>query len=85
MGLMKGQTIHFTIPDVLKWVATFILIVGTFINAGYPELYPIGPGLLALGGAVWLIVSVMWKEPALILTNAVLTLVGICGIIIATL
>jgi hypothetical protein len=40
----------------------------------------LGPGLLALGGVVWLIVSVMWKEAALIVTNGVLTLVGISGI-----
>ena len=73
------------IDVILKWVATFILIIGTFINAGFPELYPLGPGLLALGGAVWLIVSFMWKEPALIITNGVLTLVGISGIILATL
>ena len=44
------------IDVILKWVATLILIIGTFINAGFPELYPLGPGLLALGGAVWLIV-----------------------------
>ena len=72
------------IDVILKWVATLILIIGTFINAGFPELYPIGPGLLALGGADWLIVSFMWKEPALIITNGVLTLVGISGIILAT-
>ena len=73
------------IDVILKWVATLILIIGTFINAGFPELYPLGPVLLALGGAVWLIVSFMWKEPALIITNGVLTLVGISGIILATL
>ena len=65
---------------ILKWVATAILILGTFINANRPDLYPLGPGLLALGGVVWLIVSVMWKEAALIVTNGVLTLVGIIGI-----
>ena len=68
--------------DVLiKWVATATLIIGTFINANWPELYPVGPGLLALGGALWLIVSIMWKEPALIVTNGVLTLVGLIGIL----
>ena len=68
------------IDIVLKWIATIILIIGTGVNAlGF---YPYGPMLLALGGAVWLIVSVMWKEPALIVTNAVLTLVGITGLLI---
>jgi len=66
--------------SILKWIATAILIVGTFVNATYPSLYPLGPGLLALGGIFWLIVSFMWKEPALIVTNGVLTVVGLGGI-----
>ena len=45
------------IDQILKWVATFTLIVGTFVNAGFPHLYPIGPILLvakilALSGVV---------------------------------
>ena len=70
------------IDQILKWIATFTLIVGTFINAGFPHLYPIGPMLLAMGGIIWLVVSVIWKEPALITTNAVLTITGIGGIML---
>ena len=81
-NILNNKALKFDV--ILKWVATLILIIGTFINAGFPELYPLGPGLLALGGAVWLIVSFMWKEPALIITNAVLTIVGIAGIMLAT-
>ena len=66
----------------LKWLATAVLIVGTFINAGFPELYPVGPLLLAMGGVIWLIVSFLWKEPALIVTNTVLTLMGFGGILL---
>ena len=66
----------------LKWLATAILIIGTFVNAGFPELYPIGPLLLASGGVVWLIVSFLWKEPALIVTNLVLTAMGFGGILL---
>ena len=68
--------------QILKWIATFTLIVGTFVNAGFPQLYPIRPMLLAMGGIIWLIVSVIWKEPALITTNAVLTITGIGGILL---
>ena len=68
--------------QILKWTATFTLIVGTFVNAGLRHLYPIGPILLVLGGINWLIVSVIWKEPALITTNAVLTITGIGGILL---
>jgi|TARA_R110000803_G_scaffold36513_3_gene78384 hypothetical protein len=66
----------------LKWLATAVLIIGTFINAGFPELYPVGPLLLALGGIIWLIVSFLWKEPALIVTNLVLTAMGFGGILL---
>ena len=68
--------------NTLKWIATAVLIIGTFVNAGFPELYPIGPLLLALGGVIWLAVSFLWKEPALIVTNLVLTTVGFGGILL---
>ena len=32
-----------TTGNTLKWIATAVLIVGTFVNAGFPELYPVGP------------------------------------------
>jgi hypothetical protein len=71
-----------TTGNNLKWLATAILIIGTFVNAGFPELYPVGPLLLAMGGIVWLIVSFLWKEPALIVTNLVLTAMGFGGILL---
>jgi|TARA_R110000796_G_scaffold177743_1_gene294563 hypothetical protein len=64
--------------SILKWSGTATLIIGTAVNSlGY---YPEGPLLLALGGTFWVIVSVMWKEPALIVTNTVLLLVGLAGL-----
>lgn len=68
------------IDVILKWTATAVLIAGTFINAAFPNLYPLGPAILALGGIIWLVVSFMWKEPALIVTNGVLSAVGVVGI-----
>jgi hypothetical protein len=62
----------------LKWIATVILIVGTAINSlGY---YPEGPLTLALGGIIWLIVSVRWREPSLIVTNGVMLATGLAGL-----
>ena len=43
----------------LKWIATATLVVGSFINSAFPELYPIGPAVLIAGGVVWLVVSCM--------------------------
>ena len=63
----------------LKWTATVILIIGTGINAlGF---YPAGPIILVIGSFIWLIVSCMWNEPALIVTNLVLCVVGAAGLL----
>ena len=68
------------IDTLLKWLATAILIVGTGVNAF--GIYPLGAIILALGGLIWLAVSCMWREPSLIVTNAVLFLVGTGGIVL---
>ena len=66
------------IDFVLKWLATATLIIGAAINGlGY---YPVGPLILAAGGCIWLIVAIMWREWSLILTNAVMTSVGLLGL-----
>jgi len=62
---------------ILKWVATATLITGTVFNAGFPQLYPLGPLVLALGGFVWLVVAVMWRDWALIATNFVMSATGL--------
>lgn len=65
------------LDQILKWVATATLCVGTVFNAGFPELYPVGPLILAAGGYIWLIVSIMWKDWALIATNIVMSTTGL--------
>ena len=62
----------------LKWIGTVVLILGTAINSlGY---YPEGPITLALGGVIWLIVSIRWHEASLIVTNAVMLSTGLAGL-----
>jgi hypothetical protein len=66
--------------QILKWVATGILIVGSLVNSlGY---YPAGPMILGLGAIVWLIVSIMWKEMSLIVTNLIFAVITLIGLII---
>ena len=63
----------------LKWIATAVLIVGTAVNsAGY---YPEGPAILFFGGLIWLVVAIRWREPALIVTNAVMSVTAVIGFI----
>ena len=64
----------------LKWAATTVLILETAVNTALPQLFPLGPLILALGGVLWLVVSIMWREWALIVTNAVMMAVGIVGL-----
>ena len=64
----------------LKWIATVVLIIGTGVNSlGY---YPEGPIILVLGGVFWTAVSIIWKETSLIVTNTVMLLTGIGGLIL---
>ena len=65
------------VDQILKWVATATLIVGTVFNAGFPDLYPVGPLILAAGGYIWLVVSIIWKDWALIATNIVMSTTGL--------
>lgn len=61
-----------TYDNMLKWIATTLLIVGTiFLNLGDIN---IGRILLFVGGIFWLYVSILWKEPALIIANTVMLL-----------
>ena len=62
--------------EILKWVATVTLIVGFgLMSAGITEGWYLQIG----GGILWLTVSVIIKDKALIVTNGAMTAVGIIG------
>ena len=63
----------------LKWIATAILIIGVGVNS--LGIYPLGPILLLLGGLTWLVVSIMWRDAALITTNGTMSLVSTLALI----
>ena len=64
---------------LMKWTATVILILGTAVNGlGY---YPQGPLLLVLGGVVWLAVAVRVRDVPLIVTNLVMSVVGLTTVL----
>lgn len=65
--------------EALKWAATTILIIGTGVNSlGF---YPAGPIMLILGGFMWLAVAIHIKDRPLIVTNLVMSLVGLAGVL----
>jgi hypothetical protein len=54
----------------LKWVASVIILCAMSIR-GTPELAPLDLQLSIAGVFLWLIVSLVWKDRALILLNGV--------------
>ncbi len=64
--------------DSVKWAATITLIVSVGLNG--LGLYPHGPIVQVLGGTLWLIASLKMKDKPLIVTNGLMTLVGILAL-----
>ena len=52
------------------------------VGANSLAIYPLGPLATLAGGLTWLIVSIMWKEAALITTNLVLSAITVIGLYI---
>ena len=63
----------------LKWIATMVLILGTIVNSA--GIYPAGAFILMFGGLLWLGVAIQWREPALIVTNSVMFLAALAGML----
>jgi len=69
------------LDQILKWVATVVLVIGAGVNGlGFR---PEGPIILALGGYIWLVVAIMWREWSLVATNFVMSTVGIVTLYIS--
>lgn len=65
------------IDTIIKWTATLVLIVGSYINsAGVGSAFKLGPYILLVGGILWLIQAIRWRESALIVTNAFMVIAG---------
>lgn len=61
--------------NVVKWAATVTLIVSVALNG--LGVYPLGPIVQVAGGILWTIASLTMRDKPLIVTNVVMTLVGI--------
>ena len=72
---MKKDTVFY-----LKWLATFITIVGAICTS--INLYPLGPALLNFGALLWLIVAIKWREWSLIVINATLLAIYTIGLLV---
>ena len=63
----------------LKWTATAFICIGALLIS--LNIYPVGPIVSLCGTAIWLVVSIMWKEKSLILVNGVVLIIYSVGLI----
>ena len=70
---------NYIMDKYLKWIATGFLMIG--VGANSLAIYRLGALATLAGGLTWLIVSIMWKEAALITTNLVLSAITIIGLV----
>ena len=55
----------------LKWVASIIILISLAARSAGPDLRHFDMGFGIFGIALWLWVSIIWKDRALIMLNAV--------------
>ena len=69
MALDKKVTPIFDVTWYIKWAATLILVVGSFLNA--QNMYPLNVYVMTVGIVGWLMVGFLWRDRAMIFLNTV--------------
>ena len=68
--IFKSATPKYTLDWYIKWIASgFILVAMSFRGIDGLQIYDLG--LSSIGILLWLWVSILWKDRALILLNGV--------------
>ncbi len=68
--IFKSATPKYTLDWYIKWVAS-VFVLAAMSMRGIPELQTWDLGLSVIGITLWLVVSILWKDRALILLNGV--------------
>jgi hypothetical protein len=66
--IFKSATPKYTKDWYLKWVASALVLAAMSIR-GTPELIVWDLGLSLIGVTLWLVVSILWNDRALIILN----------------
>ena len=68
--IFKSATPKYTVDWYIKWVASFFVLAAISVRGidGY-ALYDLVASVIGI--SLWLIVSILWKDRALIMLNAV--------------
>ena len=69
--IFKSATPKYTLDWYVKWLASIIILVSLAMRSAGPEyrIYDLAFGVVGI--ALWLRVSMLWKDRALILLNGV--------------
>lgn len=68
--IFKSATPKYTIDWYIKWLASSLILIAMSMR-GIPELLIYDLGLSTVGVCLWLWVSLIWKDRALIIVNGV--------------
>ena len=68
--IFKSATPKYTLDWYIKWVAS-VFVLAAMSMRGIPELQTWELGLSGICITLWLVVSILWKDRALILLNGV--------------
>lgn len=68
--IQKSATPKYTLDWYVKWVASIMILIGMSIR-GVDGLQIYDLSVSIIGIALWLWVSILWKDRALIILNAV--------------
>ncbi len=82
---IKKKRNKITIKIVLDWVGTFLIIIGTLLiaskNAFKPEIRLLGLSFYLISNIAWTPLAFLIKRPGLLLTQIVLFIINLNGII----
>ena len=68
--IFKSATPKYTVDWYIKWVASALVLTSMGVR-GIPELVVVDLTSSILGVFLWLVVSILWKDRALIILNGV--------------
>ena len=68
--IFKSATPKYTLDWYLKWVASILILISMSLR-GIPDLVLADISISLVGVSLWLWVSILWKDRALILVNGV--------------
>ena len=70
-----------TLDWYIKWIATVFVLIGMSLRTTQEHMFA-DITVSMIGAAGWMVVGIMWKDKALILLNAVATVILLYGFII---